>query len=199
MDKTRGKGKAAHPLVQEAAKAEVDRLAPQRSVTEHDFVNRRLLVARSRLTESPGPQEVYSAIQDIVATLIGCEEIAIFEYDPSHAALLLRWSCGINPDHYRQIPLGVGRMGRSALLGTSYFAGRETEERPALPHEENLTACLILQFRHQLIGAVALFGLLPQKPQLEHSDYGLLEFLEEQGAEALRYARQNQMPIEKKA
>ena len=181
MDKTRGKGKAA------------------RSESEHDFVNRRLLVARSRLAESPGPQEVYSAIQDVVATLIGCEEIAIFEYDPSNAALLLRWSCGINPDHYRQIPLGVGRMGRAALLGTSYFPGCEPEERPALPHEEGLTACLILQSCHQLIGAVALFGLLPQKPKLEDSDYGLLEFLEVQGAEALCYARQSQMPIEKKA
>lgn len=64
MDKTKGKGKMAHGLAEETAKA-VDH-GPQPSGAEHDFVHRRLLGARSRLAESPGPQEVYSAIQELL-------------------------------------------------------------------------------------------------------------------------------------
>jgi hypothetical protein len=58
-----------------------------------------------------------------------------------------------------------------------------------LPYEKNLTACIALKASREVVGVIAIFGLLPQKNGLEWVDYELLKFLETYAAVALQFQR----------
>jgi len=83
---------------------------------------------------------------------------------------------------------GAGVFGRAVELGVSQYRERQPEAS-LLPHEKALTACIILKSSREVVGAVAMFGLLPQKSQLEWADFELVKFLETYGAVAIKFQR----------
>ena len=55
--------------------------------------------------------------------------------------------------------------------------------------DQDLTACIPLSLDGQLMGAIAIFRLLPQKPNLEAIDYELFDMLAIHAAIALHQTR----------
>jgi hypothetical protein len=142
-----------------------------------------LYVASYRLHATRDRQEVLSAIQEIVANLIGSEELAVYETDADGATLKLVASYGIDPAEHAAVPLGAGRIGRAAQSG-----GPDVGPSPAAPEraaEGELTACIPLKLDGQIIGALALFRLLPQKAGFEAIDHELFDLLATHAAAAL--------------
>ena len=143
-----------------------------------------LYVASYRLHGTLDRGEALSIVQDIICNLIGSEEIAIFEAGDAGTALSLVASLGIEPAPFRTVPLGRGVVGRCARTGQIYLAGRD-DDAGARPEEQGLSACIPLHFDGRLLGAVAIFRLLPQKSGLVALDHELFELIATHAARAL--------------
>jgi len=79
-------------------------------------------------------------------------------------------------------------FGRAVHQGLSQFRERQPDAA-LLPFEKNLTACVVLKSSREVVGVIAIFGLLPQKNGLEWADYELLKFLETYAAVAIQFQR----------
>jgi nitrate/nitrite-specific signal transduction histidine kinase len=143
-----------------------------------------LYVASYRLHATLDRGEALTIVQDIICNLIGSEEIAIFEADPSGASLSLAVSLGVEPGPFRGVPVGRGLIGRCARTGQMYLAGRD-DDAGRRPEERDLTACIPLHYEGRLLGAVAIFRLLPQKSGLVDLDHELFELIATHAARAL--------------
>ena len=143
-----------------------------------------LYVASYRLHGTVERQEVLGVIQEIVANLIGSEEVAVYELNAEAAALSLVGSFGIEPERHRTVPTGAGLIGGTVLSGETYVAAGD---RPpdGLPQETDLTACIPLKLDGRVTGAIALFRLLPQKAGFQAVDRELFELLATHAATAL--------------
>jgi len=143
-----------------------------------------LYVASYRLHATLDRGEALSIVQDIICNLIGSEEIALFEADEAGASLSLVASLGLDPAPFRTVPLGRGVIGRCARTGQMYLAGRD-DDAGLRPEERAMSACIPLHFDGRLLGAVAIFRLLPQKSGLVSLDHELFELIATHAARAL--------------
>jgi len=148
-----------------------------------------LYVASYQLHGTVDFQEVVTVIREIVANLIGSEELALFKMSADGSALELVASFGIEAELYRKVFPGEGAIGRAIQSGEIYVAGTsEAEDAPAVV-EPGLTAAIPLQLDGRVTGALAVFRLLPQKPGVEDADRELFELLASHAATALHCAR----------
>ncbi|WP_437977597.1 GAF domain-containing protein [Sorangium sp. So ce295] len=149
----------------------------QRSQLANLYVaSRRLLPLRTR-------EEACRALQDIIANLVGSEEIAVFEIDNSGAARVVA-AYGVAPSSAVLIAPEEGIVGRVARRIEPYFRqGAALGTDPAAPQapcargEGDVMACVPLTVDERVVGVIAVFRLLSQKPELGPIDKGLLEAL----------------------
>ena len=185
-------GNASIPTgVEEPRGLRVQQYALREQLERNHFLLERLNAASARLIQSLEHRDVFEAIAEIIANLIGSEEVAIFDYFPLVRTLKLAWSSGVEDDILRALGSGTGFIGRAALGQTSQFPGRQLNT-PRLGYEKNLTACIVLKSSDEIVGVIAILGLLPQKSCLEWADFELLKFLEVYGAVALQFQRLQQ-------
>lgn len=141
-----------------------------------------LYVATYRLHGTVDRNEVLNGIQEVIANLVGCEELAVFEVDGK--VLRLAWSFGLESPR-AAIPLEEGAIGAAARSGEIFVAPPPAPD-PRSADERDLSACVPLMIDGKVIGAIALFRLLPQKSEgLTEMDWELLNLLTTHGATAL--------------
>jgi hypothetical protein len=179
------------PLGMEALRVRVQQLSLREQLERHHFLLERLNAAIVRLIVALEHGDVCEAIGEIIANLIGSEEVAIFHYFPLVRTFKLAWSSGVEADVLRAFGSGAGFLGRAAIAQTSQFPERQLNT-PLLSHEKKLTACIVLKSSAEVVGVIAILGLLPQKSCLEWADFELLKFLEVNGAVALQFQRLKQ-------
>ena len=145
-------------------------------------------VAVQRLYMAAGRDDVLSAIVEIVANLVGSEEIAIFE--TGEDSLTLTLANGVAAEPLRRIPSNTGLIGWVLRSGEMLLPEARSlpSMPPSEPYEHSLTACVPLLVRGRVPGAVAIFKLLPQKPRLSTLDHGLFEVLQSHAGLALYVA-----------
>jgi hypothetical protein len=159
-------------------------LAEKALVEEQNARLTTLYVSGQRLQEATKREDVVSAIEEIVANLLGSEEVAVFVVDEAAQQLRLVGASGIDVRRFATVPLGVGLIGGAAQRGQRWITDGGPLPQDAAAHEVGLTACLPLRFGAKVTGAVAIFRLLPQKGSLEPGDEDLLSMLETAGATA---------------
>lgn len=172
----------------EELRLRVQQLSLREQMERNHFLLMRLNAASARLIQSLEGGDVFDAIAEIIANLIGSEEIAVFDYFPTEQSFSLAWSWGVEADALQPFLCGAGMFGRTVEQGISQFQERQPEAL-LLPFEKKLTACVILKSSREIVGVIALFGLLPQKSGLEWADYELLKFLETYAAVAIQFQR----------
>jgi nitrate/nitrite-specific signal transduction histidine kinase len=143
-----------------------------------------LYVASYRLHGTLDRSEVLASLQEIIANLVGSEEMALFEIDEAQRALRLVFSNGVQPETYETVPLDRGLMGQAARSGERLLLS-SVEEAQRQPGEEHLTACIPLQLGGKPFGLIAIFRLLPQKSGFEEVDHELFDMLASQAGMAL--------------
>jgi hypothetical protein len=137
-----------------------------------------LYVAAHRLHESLDRKDVLAAIQEIVINLIGSEELAVFELADDGARLKLVDSFGIEQEQWKEMPLARGPLEEAIKEGRTFISeGGGGSGR--------LTACVPLMAGEKAVGLVAVFSLLPHKPQIETNDRELFDVLRSHGGSAL--------------
>jgi len=166
----------------------VQQLSLREQIERNHFLLVRLNAASARLIEALEHDDVFDAIAEIIANLIGSEEIAVFDYYPANQNFSLARSWGVEADALQSFLCGAGMLSRAVQQSASQFRDRQPETA-LLPHEKNLTACIVLKSSREIAGVIAIFGLLPQKERLEWADYELLRFLETYAAVALQFHR----------
>jgi len=140
-----------------------------------------LYVASYRLHGTLDRGQVLEVIQEIVINLIGSEEMAIFEMEQDNEALRLISSFGVNPEPLKLVSLGRGAIGTSAESGEiAIWSPADSPEG-----EQGLTACVPLKLDGRVTGAIAVFGLLPQKQDLGSLDRELFDLLATHAATAM--------------
>lgn len=144
-----------------------------------------LYVAAYQLHGTLERDEVLAGIQEILANLVGSEEIAIFELPEGGRQLSLLASTGIDAARYRTVRLGEGPIGRVAESGEMFLCGPGSGSEQRAEEEPELTACVPLRLPGRVIGAIAIFRLLPQKAGLESIDRELFALLDTHAATAL--------------
>jgi F0F1-type ATP synthase delta subunit len=153
-----------------------------------------LYVASYRLHGTLDHDEVIASVQEIVANLIGSEEMALFEVEAGEKQLRLATSVGVQPEVYEAIPLGQGYIGRAAVDGERTFLdSSQTEGRGS--GEEQLTACVPLMLEDRITGVIAVFRLLPQKSGFEDVDHEIFDLLASHAATALYCTRLHQRAL----
>jgi regulator of replication initiation timing len=161
------------------------------SVQQENANLANLYVASYRLHGTVERGEVVLAIQEIVANLIGSEELAILEREAGRTELTLVASFGVEEAPLRRIAVGEGPIGRAAATGEVYVRG-EGDGGMAVSGESPVTACIPLSLDGQVTGAIAIFRLLSHKPALAAADHELFDLLASQAAVALYCARLHQ-------
>jgi nitrate/nitrite-specific signal transduction histidine kinase len=141
-----------------------------------------LYVASYRLNASLDREEVLRSIQEILINLVGTEELAIFEVDARQQKLELVASVGIEAARYATLSLDAeSAIARAARRGEAVIA----TQGQSLPEDSRLTACIPLQIADRVVGAIAVFRLLPQKERLQPVDHELFDLLRSHAAVAL--------------
>ena len=166
----------------------VQQLSLREQLERNHFLLERLNASSARLIQTLENGDVFEAIAEIVANLIGSEEVAIFDYRPADETFSLAWSWGVEAGDLQPFESGAGMFGRAVHQGLSQFRERQPDAA-LLPFEKNLTACVVLKSSREVVGVIAIFGLLPQKNGLEWADYELLKFLETYAAVAIQFQR----------
>jgi K+-sensing histidine kinase KdpD len=156
------------------------RYAEQYSQVEQQNSNlANLYVASYQLAGTVDRAAVLQAIQEIVANLIGSEEIGIYEMNHARTQLLLAASFGIDAVRLSRIQVGQGTIGTAASTGEIYVS--ETNN----PDAGNITACIPLRIDGTVIGLVVIFGLLAHKPVLNDVDREMFDLLAVHAATSL--------------
>jgi hypothetical protein len=143
-----------------------------------------LYVASYRLHGTLDRDDVLEAIQEIVANLVGSEQLAIYSTRSDGGGLERVAAVGISPEPPLTIPLGQGLIGAAVRDGQTCIFDL-TDEPGRLPHERDLTACVVLRLDGAVTGVLAIFRLLPQKTAFGPLDRELFDLLATHAATAL--------------
>jgi nitrate/nitrite-specific signal transduction histidine kinase len=162
----------------------VDKTEEYAAIEQQNANLANLYVASYRLHETLDRQEVLITIQEILANLVGSEEIGIFELTPDGERLRALWTFGVDETTYQTLSARGGVIGHAIATGKIFMASEGTKTA-TLSHETDLSACIPLTLGGQVTGAIAVFRLLEQKPTLTRVDRELFELLATHAATAL--------------
>ncbi len=146
----------------------------------------RLYTALYQLHETLDPAQVVERIQEIVNGFLGSEELALLEVDGA-GQISVTASMGLSAQALSQLPQAGGEIGAALQQGATYVA--DPAGAAGSGSSSLLTACVPLSIGHRVVGALAIFRLLPQKEALVPLDRDLLGLLGTQAARALYFAR----------
>lgn len=125
---------------------------------------------------------VILSIQEVVANLIGSEQIVLLDVD-ADGCLRPVAASGVDTAPYTGLKIGKGAIG-AAAAGRLYVAPSD-----ANPDPTGLTAAIPLTIGDEVTGVLAIFRLLPQRAALDAGDRELLELLGTHAARALLFSR----------
>jgi hypothetical protein len=144
-----------------------------------------LYVATHRLHATLDRAQVLQALEEIVASLIGCEELAVFEFLGEAPILMPVATTGLPPGSVTPIRPATGLVAE-VLASGRVWTGLGTE------HElfgRPVTACVPLNVDGEITGIIVLFRLLAHKAGLEPADVELLDVLSLHAGTALYVTR----------
>lgn len=141
-----------------------------------------LYVASYRLHGALNRKELLEIVQEIVINLIGSEEMAVFSVNGKDGSLHLEYVFGMEEDRCRRIAQGNGIVARSVRSGARVIDPKG--DKVGLPEEKNITASIPLMVEGKVVGLIAIFTLLAQKPGIEELDHELFDLLANQAAVA---------------
>jgi GAF domain-containing protein len=152
-------------------------------LTEADAMNDlRLGAARKRLAESRGQEDAIDGVREIVANLLGSEELGLFRVDQRSTTLQAFWWFGIDLEGYDLLRAlgnaGLERVMRGEChveLAAGEHAGEMGRARAFVP----------LRVANQTIAILAILRLLPQKLDFDGADMELFKLLSDEAANAL--------------
>ncbi len=142
----------------------------------------RLAAARKRLAESTGKEDAIEGLREIVANLLGCEEIGLFKVNSDNQTFSVCWSFGADLENYDLLK-ALGPTGRQQVMrGECYLTVENLERENPIAVGE---AFVPIRVGDQTLGVLAILRLLPQKAAFDAHDLELFKLLSEEAATPL--------------
>src|SRR5579862_2706647 len=145
-------------------------------LTQQCFELEAVLLASGRLLAALTHEDAVRAIQDIVANVIGSEQMALFTMPAEISEFEVIAYCGVTKEQCLQAAGEDGMVARVWQSGTAIFPSYG---------DSGFTACIPLRAKRKLVAVLAIFSLLPQKLRLEPMDLEIMKFLEHYAGELL--------------
>ena len=140
----------------------------------------RLGTARKRLAESIDERDAIEGLREIVANLLGCEEIGLFKVDRPGETFQVCWSFGADLENYDlNHALGDGGLQR-VMRGECHISVAARDRSCAMAQ-----AFVPIRVENQTIAILAILRLLPQKVAFDGADMELLKLLSDESAKPL--------------
>ena len=156
------------------------------SIEEENNNLANLYVASYQLHSTLEVAEVLRIVTEIVINLVGADTFAIYLLDEGRQELRAVAAEGIELAQLPACRVGEGRLGGAVREGAIHcFDPAPTRRRDP----EQPLACIPLRIDGQVIGAIALLGLLPQKQGFSALDQELFHVLAGHAATAIFAAR----------
>jgi hypothetical protein len=150
----------------------------------------RLGAARKRLAESQGQEDAIDGVREIVANLLGCEEIGLFRVDRRTSTFQVFWSFGIELENY-DLLRALGDTGLQRVMRGECHVEFAAPDRSAMAMAQ---AFIPISVADQTIAILAILRLLPQKAAFDRSDMELFKLLSDEAAKPLFGATGHSMP-----
>jgi hypothetical protein len=141
----------------------------------------RLATARKRLAESSSQEDALEGLREIVANLLGCEEIGLFQSDGSGRRFSLRWSFGADLKNYDLVK-ALGEAGWKKVMQGEWQVQAGDGERSGGAKAQ---AYIPIRAAGRTVGILGILRLLPQKTAFDAHDLDLFKLLSEEAAKPL--------------
>jgi GAF domain len=170
------------------AEAVKDNFSALYSEVEGELANfANLYVATAQIHGSRSVRGVLRALKELLAQLLGAAAFAVYFVSDDGKELISLASEGVDAALVARLPVGEGKIGEAFLDGEVVLPRVERDLRDA--SIDDPVAVIPLQIDGRRIGAIAIFGTLPQKTEFVHIDRELFKLLGAQAAPALVNAR----------
>lgn len=147
----------------------------------------KLYAASHHLHSSLHLEEVLEKISEIMLNLIGAGDYALFLFEDKERLMLPVLIKGLEGQPPAKIRLGEGPLGQ--ILNTEQTYVSTTPPQPGEVSTDNPIAAIPLRTGDGFVGAIVVYGLLPQKPAFSEVDYALFDFFAAHAATAINSAR----------
>ncbi|MGB2604398.1 MAG: GAF domain-containing protein [Candidatus Sulfotelmatobacter sp.] len=152
----------------------------------------RLGAARKRLAESRNEEDAIEGLREIVANLLGCEEIGLFRVDRRAATVQLCWSFGVDLENYDLLQ-ALGNAGLQRVMGGEChidlpninLSNVDLPGRDRFGATAKAQAFVPIRVANQTIAILAILRLLPQKLAFDRADMELFKLLSDEAAKPL--------------
>lgn len=142
-----------------------------------------LYVASFQLHSTLDFKEVLQIILEIVINLIGAETFGILLLDEKTNELTAVATEGVDREEIPLIKIGTGIIGGVAKSGENFFV---EEIKPFDKFDPQIPiVCIPLKIKEHVIGVIAIYKLLQQKPKFTELDYELFTLLAGHAATAI--------------
>jgi len=146
----------------------------------------QLYASVSQLHQTAETDEVVIVVKEIVANLLGCEEMGVYDVWPQGPLCTYVDGIGLDADRFGTLP-PTHALVREAITTGVVVVPAEPAADPILGRP--VSAIVPLHDQGAVCGIVVLFQLLRQKPKLEAADIDLLEAVAAHAGRALIHAR----------
>ena len=170
-----------------ALEAEVIHLTERSLGAEQRLARAAQLYATvAQLHQAADTDEVVTVIKEVVANLLGCEEMGVYDVWPLGPVCTFVDGIGLDADRFATLPPAHPTL-RAALASREVVILDAATAEPV--HGRPLNAVVPMVDGDEVCGVVVLFGLLRQKPLLDSADRDLLEAMAIHAGRALIHAR----------
>ena len=146
----------------------------------------QLYATVSQLHQTADTDEVVVVVKEIVANLLGCEEMGVYDVWPQGPLCTYVDGIGIDADRFGTLP-PTHALVREAIATGALVVPADPSAAPI--HGRPVSAIVPLHDHGVVCGVVVLFQLLRQKPKLDAADKDLLEAVAAHAGRALIHAR----------
>jgi GAF domain-containing protein len=146
----------------------------------------QLYATVSQLHQTSDTDEVVIVVKEIVANLLGCEEMGVYDVWPQGPLCTYVDGIGLDADRFGTLP-PTHALIREAIATGAIVVPSDPMTDPI--HGRPVSAIVPLHDQGAVCGIVVLFQLLRQKPKLEAADKDLLEAVAAHAGRALIHAR----------
>jgi hypothetical protein len=144
----------------------------------------KIYAARMRFQTTGDQADALEAIREVIANLIGSEEVALYRVDDTKAVLWLYWSFGIDPNQHFCFDLMHEPNMKPAIEGEVIFRDPNSSER-LLTIATPVSALVPIRKHGAVVALLIIFRLLPQKSKLDAADREICEMLSNWGGRAV--------------
>jgi hypothetical protein len=156
---------------------------PVLPVLEQELDDPMLEAARTQLRRSYIDGNALEIVREIVANLLGSEEMGLYRVDNKKAVLWLYWSFGIDPQKFAMLDVLTEPVIQKVMDGDAFIDRSGSGELAAI--DQSVTAFIPIRYKGRTAAVLAIFRLLSQKPGLDDSDLGLFSILANEAGKPL--------------